>query len=91
MNDTYTIFQKLNNNDILSIVGDRPTVKFNNNVTVFIYPKIVYIPHEDYNNITTIDNDTTDNQSDTDDTCFRKNRIYTKILLFFKSVKKIGI
>ena len=83
MSDTHTIFQKLNNNDTVFFVRDTPTVTFNDNVTVFIYPKTVYIQAEE--------TEYTLDTLDTLDIHFRKNRIYTKILLFFKSVKKIGI
>ena len=43
MNETDITFQKLNNNDTIFFVGNSPTVTFNDNVTVYIYPRISYI------------------------------------------------
>ena len=106
MSDTYTTYQKLNNNDTLFFVGDTPTVTFNDNVTVFIYPKTVYIYPDEYSNNTNYNtndkrdintndkrdintNDKSDiNTNDKSDMYFRKNRIYAKILLFFKKFIK---
>jgi hypothetical protein len=43
MNETDITLQKINNNDIIFFVGNSPTVTFNENVTVYIYPRISYI------------------------------------------------
>lgn len=42
MYDTNIIFQKLNNNDIVFFVGDSPTVTFNDNIKVYMYPTVSY-------------------------------------------------
>lgn len=40
--DTYISIKKLNDQNILFIIGDSPTVTFNENVTVYTYPKVNY-------------------------------------------------
>lgn len=41
-NDTNVYVTNLNNSDTIFIIGDTPTVTFNNNVTVYSYPKQEY-------------------------------------------------
>lgn len=39
MNDTNTSIKPLNDSNVVFIIGDSPTVTFNENVTVYYYPK----------------------------------------------------
>jgi len=39
MNDTNTLIKPLNDSNVMFIIGDSPTVTFNENVTVYYYPK----------------------------------------------------
>lgn len=40
--DTYISIKQLNDQNVLFIIGDSPTVTFNENVTVYTYPKVNY-------------------------------------------------
>ena len=40
--DTYITSEKLNNKEVVFIIGNTPTVTFNDNVTVYTYPKVNY-------------------------------------------------
>lgn len=80
MNEVYITTQKLNNTDTIFFVGDTPTVTFNNNVTVYIYPRIensiIRDDISDTNEIIDKDND-------------KDNRYCNKIFAFFaKCFKK---
>lgn len=39
MNDTYSFIKPLNDSNVVFVIGDSPTVTFNENVTVYSYPK----------------------------------------------------
>lgn len=41
--DTCITIEPLNNKEIVFIIGNSPTVTFNNNVTVYTYPNVNYI------------------------------------------------
>ena len=41
--ETCISIKPLNNKEVVFIVGNSPTVTFNNNVTVYTYPKITYL------------------------------------------------
>lgn len=43
MDDTYSFIKPLNDSNVVFILGDSPTVTFNENVTVYSYPKAVYV------------------------------------------------
>jgi hypothetical protein len=106
MNKTDITFQKLNNNDIIFFVGSSPTVTFNENVTVYIYPRISYIDSSENENfditnenfyIKSVSDDT---RSESIDSINTKNEIVdsdryhskNKIFAFFKKcIKKISI
>lgn len=40
--DTCVYIKPLNNKEVLFTIGNTPTVTFNNNVTVYTYPKVIY-------------------------------------------------
>jgi hypothetical protein len=86
----------INNNEIIFVVGDNPTVTFNNNVTVYTYNPTVYevaevaevaeiVEADD----TTLD-DTTLDDTTLDDTTVESNylKIKNKFIKFFKNIFK---
>jgi hypothetical protein len=85
MNKTYITLQKLNNNDI---VGNSPTVTFNENVTVYIYPRINCIDSNEMFDIKSESVDIRNEPIDTSDRYHNKNKIFA---FFKKCIKKTSI
>ena len=84
--DTYISVKQLNDENVLFIIGESPTVTFNENVTVYTYPKVNYIDTIDtieYSNDAEYSNDTeTSNIED-------KGNIISKFLKNLKNKFKI--
>lgn len=80
ISDTYISVKKINDSSIGFIIGDSPTVTFNENVTVYTYPKISSIEFSDieYTNVesTNIDTDSSSTSS------------RNKLSSFFKNIKR---
>lgn len=82
MNETYIKIEKLKDTDsnVLFIIGDSPTVTFNENVTVFTYPQVIYTNE-------VIDVNNTDKHFEKKENNKNKNKFYS----FFKSIFKNNI
>jgi hypothetical protein len=50
MNDTNTFIKPLNDSNVIFIIGGSPTVTFNENVTVYSYPKQTIFIDNTYDN-----------------------------------------
>ena len=79
--DTIMYNAPINNNEIRFIVGDNPTVTFNNNVTVYTYTPIVYEVAEVAEVAEIVEDD---------DTIVESNylKIKKKFIKFFKNIFK---
>ncbi len=80
--DTYIFTKQLKETGVTFIVGDSPTVTFNDNVTVYIYPKVNNIENELVNNTGYIESNTIESNTIESNTIETKNvnNLFRKIM-----------